>query len=120
MAERKSIEDRLNELKEKQAKLKAQEKILMQKQSQQERKQRTRRLIETGAAVESVLKKSLGEIDGIIQKEDLPAIIEFLQQQEDRGMFFSGTICKKRNERNDISKTETVEVLFEDEEDIKK
>jgi len=114
MSERKNIEERLNELKQKQAKLKAQEKMLMQKQSQQERKQRTKRLIEIGASVESILKKSLGEIDGIITKEDLPALISFLQDQEDRGRYFSVAILKKRHADINNKEDQTVEVVFED------
>lgn len=47
-----------------------------------ERKKRTKRLIEVGAAVESVLKQP-------IEKEDLPKLINFLEQQEERGNYFS-------------------------------
>ena len=47
-----------------------------------ERKKRTKRLIEVGAAVESVLKQP-------IEKEDLPKLIHFLEQQEERGNYFS-------------------------------
>ena len=45
--------------------------------SEEERRKRTKRLIEVGGAVESVLKKSLGEYAGLIEKEDLPALISF-------------------------------------------
>lgn len=81
MAER-TIEERIAELQKKQEQLKAKEKALKAKQSQQERKARTKRLIEIGGAVESVLGKP-------IPKEDLPKLINFLKQQEERGQYFS-------------------------------
>lgn len=103
MASKKSYDERIEELKKKQEQLKAQEKALKKKQSAEERKLRTKRLIETGGAVESVLKKSLGEDAGIIYKEDLPALILFLQQQEERGQYFSKAITKAREERTTFS-----------------
>ena len=59
MAERKSIDERIAELEEKEKKLKAQKKKLKAQQSQAERKARTKRLIEIGAAVEKALGISL-------------------------------------------------------------
>lgn len=81
MAER-SIEERIAELQKRQEQLKAKEKALKAKQAQAERKARTKRLIEIGAAVESVLGCP-------ITKEDVPKLIAFLNQQESRGHFFS-------------------------------
>ncbi len=81
MAER-SIEERIAELQKRQEQLKAKEKALKAKQAQAERKARTKRLIEIGGAVESVLGCP-------IPKEDLPKLIAFLNQQEDRGHYFS-------------------------------
>lgn len=52
MATKKSYEERIEELKKRQAELKAQEKKLRAKQSAQERKERTKRLIAIGAEVE--------------------------------------------------------------------
>ena len=48
----------------------------------QERKARNHRLIEVGATVESVLGRP-------IEKEDLPKLQKFLQDQEDRGGWFN-------------------------------
>ncbi|MCI9577129.1 MAG: relaxasome subunit MobC [Clostridiales bacterium] len=77
-----NLDERIAKLQEKQKQLKAQEKALRARQSQEERKIRTKRLIDIGAAVESVLGHP-------IEKEDLPNLIDFLQQQEQRGNFFS-------------------------------
>lgn len=77
-----NLDERIAKLQEKQKQLKAQEKALRARQSQAERKIRTKRLIAIGAAVESVLGHP-------IEKEDLPNLIDFLQQQEQRGNFFS-------------------------------
>lgn len=81
MAER-SIDEKIADLQKRQEQLKAKEKALRAKKSQEERKARTKRLIEVGGAVESVLGSP-------ITKEDLPKLIAFLTQQEERGHFFS-------------------------------
>lgn len=81
MAER-TIEERIAELQKKQEKYKAMERALKARKTQDERKARTKRLIEIGGAVESVLGKE-------IKKEDLPKLISFLKQQEERGQFLS-------------------------------
>lgn len=59
MAERKSINERIAALEEKEKQLKAQKKKLKAQQSQAERKARTKRLIETGAVLEKALGISL-------------------------------------------------------------
>ena len=99
MASKKSYNERIDDIQSKIEQLKAQEKALKQKRSADERKQRTKRLIEIGGAVESVLKKSLGDYDGLIEKEDLPALISFLEKQEERGQYFSKAITSGRNNR---------------------
>jgi len=99
MASKKSYDERIDDIQKKMEQLKAQEKALKQKRSADERKQRTKRLIEIGGAVESVLKKSLGEYDGLIEKEDLPALISFLEKQEERGHYFSNAITSGRDSR---------------------
>lgn len=81
-SEKRSYEERLAELQERQKQLKAQERKLKAQHSQAERKERTKRLIEVGATVESVLGRP-------ISKEDLPKLKAFLEQQEQRGQFFS-------------------------------
>lgn len=82
MAEKRTVEERIAELQKRQEQLKAQEKALKAKQAQAERKARTKRLIEIGGAVESVLGNP-------IEKQDLPKLISFLKQQEERGQYFS-------------------------------
>lgn len=82
MANRKSIDEKLAELEEQKNQLKEKEKRLKAQQKEQERKARTKRLIEVGATVESVLGRP-------INKEDLPKLKMFLEQQEYRGNFFS-------------------------------
>lgn len=82
-----SIEERIAKLQERQSQLKAQEKALKAKQSVAERKARTKRLIEIGGAVESVLGQP-------INKEDLPKLIKFLKDQDERGHYFSQAMDK--------------------------
>lgn len=53
--------------------------------AEQERKARTKRLIEIGAVVEGVLGHP-------ITKEDLPKLKGFLETQETRGKFFSSAM----------------------------
>lgn len=80
--EKRSIDERIAELQAKQKQLKEQEKRLKAKQSEAERKKRTKRLIEIGGAVENVLGRP-------IESKDLPKLVAFLQKQEQRGEFFS-------------------------------
>lgn len=80
--EKKSYEDRIAELQEKQRQLKAQERKLKARQSQEERKKRTKNLIEIGAAVYSVLGDSY-------QEGDVTRLVAFLRQQDQRGNYFS-------------------------------
>lgn len=56
MAERKTPEQKLEELEKKMEQLKAQKKAIQAKQSKLERAQRTRRLIENGALAEKYLR----------------------------------------------------------------
>lgn len=89
MATRKTDEEKLLELQRKMEQLKAQEKAIKARQAQAERKARTKRLIEIGAIVESVLGKP-------IEKEDLPKLKAFLEEQEKRGHFFFKSPFTKR------------------------
>ena len=91
VAEKRSIDERISELQEKQRQLKEQEKKLRAQQSQTERKARTKRLIEIGATVESVLGKP-------ITKDDLPKLKSFLEQQEERGQYFSKALYSPSTE----------------------
>ena len=78
----KLIDEQFGKVKKQKEELKAKEKKLLAQKASAERKKRTKRLIEVGAAVESVLKQP-------IEKEDLPKLINFLEQQEERGNYFS-------------------------------
>lgn len=80
--ERRSIDERIAELQEKQKQLKEQEKKLRAQASQQERKKRTKHLIEIGAAVYAALGDSY-------QDGDVERITAFLKQQDARGNFFT-------------------------------
>ena len=77
-----SYDERLNELLKKQEQLKAQEKALRKRQSEEERKKRTRRLIELGGIVESVLGRPTTDQDKV-------RLLYFLRLQEQKGSFFS-------------------------------
>lgn len=79
---RKTIDEQIKALEEKEQVIKARKQHLLAKSREQERKARTHRLIEVGGAVESVLGRP-------IEHEDLPRLIAFLQEQERRGQFFS-------------------------------
>ena len=66
---------------------------LKARKSQEERKARTKRLIEIGAAVESVLNRP-------IEHDELPKLIDFLKTQEQRGHFFSKAMNKDSQNYN--------------------
>ncbi len=93
MATRKTSEEQLAEIQKKMAQLKAKEKQIKARHSQEERKARTKRLIEVGATVESVLGRP-------IEKEDLPKLKAFLENQEQRGQFFSKALSKEKDTQN--------------------
>ena len=89
-----SLEERIQEknlraqkLIEQAKKAEAQAKALKKRQQEEERKKRVHRLIEVGAAVESVLEAP-------IEEEDLPRLIAFLKKQEANGKFFSKAMQK--------------------------
>ena len=60
----------------------AQEKIIKKRKSEEDRKKSTRRFIELGGIVESVLERGTTE-------EDKIRFINFLKKQEANGNFFS-------------------------------
>lgn len=95
MASKKTYDERIAELQKRQEQLKAQERALKSRQSEEERKKRTRRLIELGGIVESVLGRPTTD-------EDKERFLMFLRHQEQNGKYFSRTM----NMRNDaINKT---------------
>jgi predicted Zn-dependent protease len=81
MAERTS-EERIAELDKRIEQIKAQKKAILAREKQAERKARTKRLIEVGATVESVLGRP-------IEQDELPKLLNFLKQQEERGQYFT-------------------------------
>ncbi len=74
--------DQIHRLETKIEQLKAREKALKQRHPAEERKKRTRRLIELGGIVEAVLGRPTTD-------EDKKRFMEFLQKQERNGKFFS-------------------------------
>ena len=94
MAQR-TYDERIDELRKKQEQLKAQERDLMKRQSAEERKKRTRRLIELGGIVESVLGRPTVD-------EDKIRFLNFLKKQETNGKFFTKAMNEKepKNENN--------------------
>lgn len=78
----KSYDEKLEEILKKKAQLEAQEKAIKKRKSEDERKKRTRRLIELGGIVESVLGRDTTE-------EDKIRFLNFLKKQEVNGKFFS-------------------------------
>lgn len=61
----KSYDERIEELQKRQEQLKAQEKALKKRASEEERRKRAKRLIEMGAIVESVLGRPTDEEDRV-------------------------------------------------------
>lgn len=93
MATKKSYEEKLAELQEKQKQLKAQEKKIKAQQSQEERKKRTKHLIEMGGAIYSVLGDNY-------QEGDVERLIAFLKKQDERGRFFTKAMRETTNQPN--------------------
>lgn len=77
-----TAEEKLAKLREKQAQLKAQEKKIIAQENAKARKARTKRLIEIGAAAESILGRPF-------QDNDLKKFLNFLKQQETNGNYYS-------------------------------
>lgn len=81
MAQR-SYDERIEELRKRREQLIAQERDLTKRHNAEERKKRTRRLIEIGGITESVLGRPLTDQDKV-------RFQYFLKLQEQRGGFFS-------------------------------
>lgn len=86
--EKRSLDERISELQEKQKQLRQQEKILKSKRSAEERKLRTKHLIEIGAAVYKVLGREY-------QDGDVENLIAFLNMQNQRGQYFNKAMNNK-------------------------
>lgn len=77
-----TIDERIADNRKKQEQLRAEEKALKKRQAQAERKARTRRLIEIGGIVESVLGRSVTD-------DDKNRLLNFLKKQEANGKYFT-------------------------------
>ena len=88
---RKSYDEQLDEIKKKQEQLVALERDLKKRRSEEERKKRTKRLIELGGIIESVLGRPVADDDKI-------KLLNFLKSQEIRGNYFSNAM--NENPRN--------------------
>ena len=84
-----SNDERLKELTTKVEQLKAQERDLKKRQAADERKKRTRRLIDLGGIVESVLGRPTTDQDKV-------RLLYFLKLQEKNGGFFSKVMNDER------------------------
>lgn len=82
MMAKRSYDERIVELQKKQEQLKAQEKALKRRQYTEEHKKRTRRLIELGGIIESVLGRPTTD-------EDKIKLLNFLKRQEMNGNYFT-------------------------------
>jgi hypothetical protein len=84
-----TYDERIDELRKKQDQLKAQERDLKKRHAEEERKKRTRRLIELGGIVESVLGRPTTDQDKV-------RFMYFLKLQEKNGGFFSKAMNDER------------------------
>lgn len=89
MAERKTPEQKLQELEKKMEQLKAQKRAIQARQNKAERTARTHRLIEIGAEIEAALGYSLDTV------EARKAVGKFLREQEARGKWVTKAIEKE-------------------------
>jgi len=76
----KSFEDKLKEIEEKEAQLKAQKKALKARASQEARKARTKRLISAGGAVEAKMKDLTGKEEYPAEGENLETILDLIRE----------------------------------------
>ena len=100
----------VNWKKEKQKQLKAQEKKLKAQLSQEERKKRTKHLIEIGGAVCKVMNEDTVE-GSQINADDVTNLIAFLKQQNQRGDYFSKAMHRTPKPKNLHSETKKKETM---------
>ncbi len=84
------IEKKMQELRQ----LQEQRKKLESRKKEDERRQRAHRLIEIGAAVESVLGRA-------IEEDELPRLLRYLRLQEERGRYFSKAMATETEKEHD-------------------
>ena len=98
-----NIKQQREKLKAQIAKLQAKEKLLAGKDRVQERKARTKRLIEIGATVEKVYGQP-------IEKNLLPYLEKFLVGQNERGNYFSNALDDGKSKlENSIEENQILE-----------
>ena len=81
----KSYDERLDEIRRKKEQLQARERDIIKRKSEEDRKKRTKRLIELGGIIESVLGRATTD-------EDKIRLLNFLKKQETNGKFFSNAM----------------------------
>ena len=87
MARRKTTSERIADVEKKEQQYAALKRQLKKRESEENRKARTKRLIMIGAEVEKTLGKP-------IEANDLPKLKRFLEKQEARGAFFSKAMAE--------------------------
>lgn len=118
----KTAEERLAELQERRkreeerlAQLKAQERDLLKKQKEKERKERTRRLIVCGAALEKALGRTVDVENG--EEKELAAIIAATEKESSYDLAFAQAISEILNREvtgNDLVKLKSFLQFQED------
>ena len=105
MATKRSIQERMTDLEQHQQdcldkakQYAAQLKKLKQEQKKEERNKRTRLLIRMGGVAESILQRPLEE-------DDIDRFLHFLNQQEQRGGYFTKAMAIPEPENTDIATT---------------
>lgn len=118
----KTAEERLAELQERRkkeeerlAQLKAQERDLLKKQKEKERKERTRRLIVCGAALEKALGRTVDVENG--EEKELAAVIAATEKESSYDLAFAQAISEILNREvtgNDLVKLKSFLQFQED------
>ena len=99
MATRKTAEERLQELKEREEQLKKQKQKLQAQISQEKRKRETRLKIQIGGIVQKYLGRPL--VDG-----DIERLAAFIKGQEDRGQYFTRAMAAPELEHKETTTEE--------------
>ena len=81
----KSYDEKLVEIRRKKEQLQARERDIMKRKSEEDRKKRTKRLIELGGIIEFVLGRATTD-------EDKIRLLNFLKKQETNGKFFTSAM----------------------------
>lgn len=92
---KKTYEEQLADLQEKKKQLLEQEKRLKAKHSQEERKKRTKHLIQMGGVVYAVLKETTPDRE--FTEGDVERLAAFLRSQDKRGNYFTNAMNAEAN-----------------------